>query len=151
MKKNNKGFTLVELLAVIVILAIIMVIAVMSINELINTSRAKAFNETMGVVVANAKVLFGEGELPLVEEELLEATDFNEKEYSLDVEYVNEEGKEYIIMTLTANGKFKKVKWEDLEDNVFNKKYTYTYDEDKIPILSATMDDNGAIKKINTD
>ena len=72
MKKNNKGFTLVELLAVIVILSIIMVIAVMSINELINTSRAKAFNETMGVVVANAKVLFGEGELPLVEKELLE-------------------------------------------------------------------------------
>lgn len=43
MKKNNKGFTLVELLAVIVILALIIAIAVPSILATMNQSRKEAF------------------------------------------------------------------------------------------------------------
>jgi len=148
MKKNNKGFTLVELLAVIVILSIIMVIAVMSINELINTSRAKAFNETMNIVVANAKVLFSEGELPLVEEELLEATDFNEKEYNLYVEYENKDGDEYVVMRLFAEGKFKSVKWEDIDTKDLNPKYHYGYTEGhNVPYIYTTIYSNGVINK----
>ena len=41
--KNKKGFTLVELLAVIVVLAIIMIIAVPSVMESMNSARSKAF------------------------------------------------------------------------------------------------------------
>ena len=41
--KNKKGFTLVELLAVIVVLAIIMVIATQQINKTIQKSRADSF------------------------------------------------------------------------------------------------------------
>ena len=49
MKKNlnNKGFTLVELLAVIVILAVIMVIATQQVNKAIKKSRGNAFYETV--------------------------------------------------------------------------------------------------------
>lgn len=153
MKKNNKGFTLVELLAVIVILAIIMVIAVMSINEVINASRAKAFNETMNVIVANAKVLFGEGELPLVEAELKDTTDIKDNEYDFEVEYINEEGKEeHIVITLYAKGKFKNIKWEELDDGILNIKYNYSYtQDDETPYIYVIIDSNGAIKKINTD
>lgn len=43
MKKNNKGFTLVELLAVIIILALIMVIAIPSILDTMNQARKESF------------------------------------------------------------------------------------------------------------
>ena len=44
--KNKKGFTLVELLAVIVILALIMSIAVISIGGVLNSTRQSTFKET---------------------------------------------------------------------------------------------------------
>lgn len=44
--KNKKGFTLVELLAVIVILALIMSIAVISIGGVLNSTRQNTFKET---------------------------------------------------------------------------------------------------------
>lgn len=44
--KNKKGFTLVELLAVIVVLAIIMVIATQQVNKTIKKSRGNSFYET---------------------------------------------------------------------------------------------------------
>ena len=43
--KNRKGFTLVELLAVIVILAIIMIIAIPSVLGTLETARQKTFVE----------------------------------------------------------------------------------------------------------
>lgn len=45
-KMNKKGFTLVELLAVIVVLAIIMVIATQQVNSTIKKSRGNSFYET---------------------------------------------------------------------------------------------------------
>ena len=48
--KNKKGFTLIELLAVIVILAIIMVIAVPQILNVINNSKNKAWDESVGLI-----------------------------------------------------------------------------------------------------
>ena len=46
MKKNNKGCTLIELLAVIVVLAIIMVIATQQVNGTIKKSRGNSFLES---------------------------------------------------------------------------------------------------------
>ena len=47
MKKNNKGFTLVELLAVIVILGLLMAIAIPSVTKYITQSRKKTLVSTM--------------------------------------------------------------------------------------------------------
>ena len=47
MKKNNKGFTLVELLAVIVILGLLMAIAIPSVTKYITQSRKKTLMSTM--------------------------------------------------------------------------------------------------------
>ena len=57
--KKNKGFTLVELLAVIVILAIIMIIAIPSVLSTLTTARKKTFVEYIDKVyqAAEKKVL----------------------------------------------------------------------------------------------
>lgn len=50
MKKNNKGFTLVELLAIIVILAVILVITVPAVFDAIDSSKKESLvNETKAV------------------------------------------------------------------------------------------------------
>ena len=49
--KNKKGFTLVELLAVIVILALIMSIAVISIGGVLQSTRQSTFKETAASIV----------------------------------------------------------------------------------------------------
>ena len=43
MIRNNKGFTLLELLAVIVILAIIMIIAIPAVSNTLEMTRKKSF------------------------------------------------------------------------------------------------------------
>ncbi len=52
MNKKNKGFTLVELLAVIVILAIIMIIAVPAVLSVLNTAKKKTFSD-FGLKIVN--------------------------------------------------------------------------------------------------
>ncbi len=56
MKKiNKKGFTLVELLAVIVILGVLLLIAVPSVNNIITSSRKKAFLSQVKLAVENVQ------------------------------------------------------------------------------------------------
>lgn len=52
---NKKGFTLVELLAVIVVLAIIMVIATQAIGNVIKENTAKSFKSSLDMVAKQAK------------------------------------------------------------------------------------------------
>jgi type IV pilus assembly protein PilA len=51
MLKNKKGFTLVELLAVIVILAIILAIAVPSISGMITNAKKSAFEDDVKMII----------------------------------------------------------------------------------------------------
>ncbi|MCR5483497.1 MAG: prepilin-type N-terminal cleavage/methylation domain-containing protein [Bacilli bacterium] len=55
MKKSNKGFTLVELLAVIVILAIIMIIAIPAVLQTMQSARQKTFKEYVTKVYTAAQ------------------------------------------------------------------------------------------------
>ena len=56
MKRNNKnGFTLVELLAVIVILAIILVIAVPKVIGVINDSKKATLESTAKMIASSAE------------------------------------------------------------------------------------------------
>ena len=54
--KNKKGFTLVELLAVIVILALIMSIAIVSIGGVLKSSRENTFKETALSIISGVKM-----------------------------------------------------------------------------------------------
>lgn len=59
--KNEKGLTLVELLAVIVILGIIAAIAVPSIGNIIENSRIKAIKADAQTALSAANMYFAEG------------------------------------------------------------------------------------------
>lgn len=59
--KNEKGLTLIELLAVIVILAIVAAIAVPSIGNIINNSRDKAVFADASTILSAAKLAMTDG------------------------------------------------------------------------------------------
>jgi len=59
--KNQKGLTLIELLAVIVILAIIAAIAIPAIGNIINNSKDKAILSDAAGVLAGAKIAISDG------------------------------------------------------------------------------------------
>ena len=63
MKKNKRGFTLVELLAVVVILGIILAIAIPSIGSIISTNRKAAFVANLRLMVKTGDLLLAQGTL----------------------------------------------------------------------------------------
>ncbi len=60
---NNKGFTLVELLAVIVILAIIMIIAIPAVLNTLETAKRKTFSEYIDKVATKTQDKYFESQL----------------------------------------------------------------------------------------
>ncbi|MEG2351660.1 MAG: prepilin-type N-terminal cleavage/methylation domain-containing protein, partial [Bacilli bacterium] len=92
MKKKN-GFTLVELLAVIVVLSIIMVIAVISVNKVIETSRKNAF-------VTNAKII----EKAVKKDNVFQE---EEKSYNQDSDLeIDDKGLEYSVVMVGSEVRF---------------------------------------------
>ncbi|WP_453994665.1 pilus assembly FimT family protein [Bacillus nitroreducens] len=81
--KNQKGLTLVELLAVVVILGIIAAIAVPSIGKLIDNSRADAH-------VANAQQMINSAKLAIAGNDNIKPDSGKEKYVTL--QYLEEEG-----------------------------------------------------------
>ena len=73
---KKKGFTLVELLAVIVILSLILVIAVPSVNRYIKQSKEKAYNTQISTIIeaAQAYASANSGLLPRKEEFVVKIT-----------------------------------------------------------------------------
>lgn len=59
--KNEKGLTLIELLAVIVILAIIALIAIPAIGNIISNSKSKAILSDATTIIAGAKTAIADG------------------------------------------------------------------------------------------
>ena len=59
--KNEKGLTLIELLAVIVILAIVAAIAIPSIGNIINKSKDRAILAEASNILAGAKIAYVDG------------------------------------------------------------------------------------------
>lgn len=79
---NKKGFTLVELLAVIVILALIMSIAVISIGGVLQSTRQSTFKETAASIIDG------------VQKQLLVANELKEGNYTFTSTIVEKGGEE---------------------------------------------------------
>ena len=90
--RNQKGVTLVELLAVLVILAIIVAIAIPAVGNVINDTRDRAILADASVILAGAKLAYTNGDM-----------EKNENVYEIDGEAL----KRYVDkdVQLTSNDK----------------------------------------------
>ena len=69
--KDNKAFTLIELLAVIIILGVLMIIAIPSVTTYISNSRKTAYIDTAKQVISGARNLVNEGRLEMYSPDIL--------------------------------------------------------------------------------
>ena len=106
LKKNNKyGFTLVELLAVIVILAIALVIAVPKVMEVIEDSKKATFESTAKMVASQAEkakiqnVVLGKNE-KINCDDIVKINDVDYESCSIEFD------ENQALITMTGNGKF---------------------------------------------
>ncbi len=116
---KKKGFTLVELLAVIVVLAIILVIAVPRILDIIKDSRVGALESSVKLVAKSA-------EQKLLENQILDidgtiscnkVVDINSEDYeSCEISFNN--GEANIVLVGKENGKFGEMLCEGTKDDI---------------------------------
>ena len=64
-KPKKKAFTLIELLAVIIILGILMIIAVPSVTKYINSSKKEAYIDSAKEIISGAKYFVNSGNVEL--------------------------------------------------------------------------------------
>ena len=70
MKKNKNAFTLIELLAVIVILAVILVISIPRILDVIETSKKDSFKNSAQLIADSAEKKYVTNKLNNIDEEI---------------------------------------------------------------------------------
>ena len=95
-KLNKKGFTLVELLAVIVVLAIILGIAATRVIATINKSRMESFDRAMDMVVSNAKTAAAQSLTGTIDVDDIKAATDNPGSFTITYDDTNR------ILTITA-------------------------------------------------
>ena len=102
-KLNKKGFTLVELLAVIVVLAVIMVIATQTITGVIEKNTAKALLSSVDIAAKTARTTYlVEGTVTL--DDVVKNIDYSEGEYKISITDHS------VCLEPQSTGKFKNVK-----------------------------------------
>ena len=104
--KNKKGFTLVELLAVIVILAVILVIAIPRIIDVIDSSKLSSFESSARMIISDAEKQYAINKVNGIEEEISceNTSKLNSNEYSNCEITFDSEG--LASIELTGSGKF---------------------------------------------
>ena len=106
MRKKKNIFTLIELLAVIVILAVILVISTPRILDVIETSKKDSFKSTAQLIADSAEKKRVSDKLLGKEEEITcdKVAKISSKDYEYCIVKINEEGK--ATVTIKGKGKF---------------------------------------------
>ncbi|WP_346216419.1 type II secretion system protein [Caldifermentibacillus hisashii] len=139
--KNQKGMTLVELLAVLVILGIIAAIAIPMIGNVINDSRDKAILADAQTVLSAAKVAYANGEgTKAINNSKTEIT------FNKDVLEPYVEGATLAIgdkVVYIVEDKSWSITYDDLKNMKKQKKYGLTdADTEKVTTITATQLNN---------
>ena len=106
MKKRN-AFTLIELLAVIVILAVILVISIPRILDVIETSKLDSFKTSAQIIADSAEKKYVTNKLNNIDEEITcdKVAKISSKDYEYCFVKIDKEGK--ATVTIEGKGKFK--------------------------------------------
>jgi len=101
-KLNNKGFTLVELLAVVVILVVIMMIAIPNISSSIERSKNKQKTATEKIIISAAELYISANRGSLASNTCYIKIETLISENYLDKDSVEDYNDKYIIYTPTT-------------------------------------------------
>ena len=120
-KKNINGFTLVELLAVIVILAVILVIAVPQVLDVIDSAKVGSLESTAKIIADAAEKKYAEY-LALGKDtstiKCNEVSKLNSEDYGTCTISFDENGKATVTIKGKDEGKFDGLKCEGTKDNM---------------------------------
>ena len=141
-KLNKKGFTLVELLAVIVVLAIIMVIAGGAILNTINDTRRKSFKSTLDVVVNDMKTRITLSKVDSDTSEII-CDDTDNQNNIKDCSYV------YDISDKDYTMKIESVKGKIADNSDATKPAEYTNDSNGINYYRITLNGKGKFDSLD--
>ena len=110
---NKKGFTLVELLAAIVILAVLMLVGAQAVGTILNNSNANSLVNSLDMAVKQGTMKYAEGTLSTCEngfDKLHDVLTYDEKQYEINACYST--AAEHLTVKIIAkkDGKFKNTK-----------------------------------------
>ena len=107
MRKKRNAFTLIELLAVIVILAVILVISIPRILDVIDESKLDSFKSTAQLIADSAEKKYVTNKLNNIDEEITcdKVAKISSKDYEYCFVKIDNEGK--ATVTIEGKGKFK--------------------------------------------
>ena len=110
---NKKGFTLVELLAAIVILAVLMLVGAQAVGTILNNSNANSLVNSLDMAVKQATMKYAEGSLSTCEvgsDKLHDVLTYDEKQYEINACYSTVAEHLTVKIIADENGKFKNTK-----------------------------------------
>ena len=129
---NKKGFTLVELLAAIVILAVLMLVGAQAVSGIMRSSRANSLKSSLDAAVKQTNLKIAQDTLTNGDE-LDDVLTYDKDEYKVNV-YINSDyTKVMTVVTPTVSGGFKSVRCNHGKVNKFKKTMTSAPNASNIP------------------
>ena len=130
---NKKGFTLVELLAAIVILAVLMLVGAQAIGTIMNNAKANSLVRSLDTAMKQAQMKYASAGALDTDDKLLGYLDYKEKEYGIaanaTVDPVSGQIQYIVQLTVPEKSSFANVRCT--HGDLANMGTTYSDDEDK--------------------
>ena len=109
---NKKGFTLVELLAAIVILAVLMLVGAQAVGTILNNSNANSLVNSLDMAIKQATMKYAEGTLETcpTTDDLDDVLTYDKNQYEIKACYSTAGDHLTVKIIADKNGKFKNTK-----------------------------------------
>lgn len=137
-KKRKRGFTIIELLAAIIILGILLIIAIPAVSKYLNSSRSDSYVATAKNIMAAARNIVNEGKISFYDTNMsyFIPTTCIKSENSTSSPY-GEFDPAYVVVNYSENGKGFEYYWVSRDTEGFGVKVPTSYDDlDESDIVS---------------